>query len=179
MPKKRTSQKDSLESTVLPGRNILFFAALVLAGNAPLWVFSKGILPYREWMAWLVACLVTFSGLEMVQNGVYLLVAGERWIMTPECTALTAMIVFVAFVIVYPSSIRAKGIAMLAGLPFLFLANIARLFTLAWATEWSSRYAHWAHDYVWQVSFLMLIALMWLVWIEIVVKREEKTTISA
>jgi exosortase/archaeosortase family protein len=62
---------------------------------------------------------------------------------------------------------------------FNLLANIARLFTLAWATEWSSGYAHWAHDYVWQVAFLMLIAVMWLVWIEIVVKREEKTTISA
>ncbi len=174
-----TSQKDSLEPVFLPVRNILLFAVLVLIGNAPLWIFSKAILPYREWMAWLVACLVTFSGLEMLQHGVYLTVAGERWIMTPECTALTAMIVFVAFVIAYPSSIRSKGIALLTGLPFLLLANITRLFTLAWATEWSIRYAHWVHDYVWQVAFLMLIAVMWLLWIEIVVKREEKTTVSA
>ncbi len=99
--------------------------------------------------------------------------------MTPECTALSAMIVFVAFVIVYPSSIKSKGIAVLAGTPFIIIANTLRLFILAWATELFTKYAHFAHDYVWQVAFLIPIAVMWLGWIGMVVKRESKAAVSA
>ena len=65
--------------------------------------------------------------------------------------------------------------------PFIIIANTLRLFTLAWATELFAKYAHLAHDYVWQVAFLILIAVMWLVWIELVVKRddESKAAVSA
>ena len=177
--KKEKVKKEQSKPVVLPTRNILFFAVLVLLGNAPLLIFSKTILPYSEWMAWLVAGLISLSGLEIVQNGVFLTIAGERWVMTPGCTAITAMVVFVAFVLTYPSSVKGKAIALLVGLPFLLLANITRLFTLAWAVEWSTRYAYWAHDYIWQVVFLMLIALMWQLWIEMVVKREGKTALPA
>lgn len=98
--------------------------------------------------------------------------------MTPECTALSAMIVFVAFVLAYPSLVKSKGIAILAGIPFLILANTLRLFSLAWATELFPKYAELVHDYVWQVAFLILIAVMWLLWIEIVVRHENKTAVS-
>lgn len=183
MRKKQPAKKEKVKQeqpkpVVLPTRNILLFAVLVLLGNVSLLICSKIIMLYREWMAWFVAGLISFSGLEVVQNGVFLTIAGERWVMTPGCTAITAMIVFVAFVLTYPSSVKAKTVALLAGLPFLLLANFTRLFTLAWAVEWSARYAHWAHDYLWQVAFLMLIAVMWLLWIETVVKREEKTALS-
>ena len=179
MRKKPPAKKNRPIQAALPVRNIFFFAVLVLVGNAPLWVFSDAIMPFRQFMAWLVAGLIHLSGLDVVQNGAYITLKNEQWVMSPECTALTAMIVFAAFVIAYPSSIKSKTIAVLAGIPFIVFANIVRLFTLAWVTELFAGYAHWVHDYVWQVAFLMLIALMWLVWIERVVKRENQTAVSA
>ena len=158
--------------------NFLLFAILVLIGNTPLWFFPQTIVPFQKFMVKVVGGLISASGLEVMQKGVYIILKNDQWIMTPECTALSAMIVFVAFVIVYPSSLRAKVIAVVAGIPFIIIANILRLFTLAWATELFSKYAHFAHDYVWQVAFLILIAVMWLVWIEMVVKRESKTAVS-
>ena len=156
----------------------VLFAVLVLIGNAPLWFFPNTIIPFQKFMVKIVGGLINASGLQAVQNGVYIILKNGLWVMTPECTALSAMIVFVAFVIVYPSSIKSKGIAVLAGIPFIIIANTLRLFTLAWATELFTKYAHLAHDYVWQVAFLILIAVMWLVWIEMVVKRESKTAVS-
>ena len=167
------------QSVALPVRNILLFAVLVLLGNAPLWVSADIIMVFREFMAWLVGYLINMSGLQVVQEGVYLTFANERWVMTPECTALTAMIVFSAFVLVYPARIASKGIGLGVGIPFLIFSNIVRLLTLAWATKLFPRYAHWIHDYVWQVAFLMLITVMWLIWIEMVVKREKKATVSS
>jgi len=161
-----------------PFLRLAVFVCLVLIANAFVWVSAKAIMPYREFMAWLAGLLISFSGLDVVQKGVYLIFANEQWKMSTECTALTAMIVFVAFIVVYPSSIKSKAIAILAGLPFMFFANIVRLFTLAWATELCAKYAHWIHDYVWQVTFLFLIAVMWLVWIDKVVNRENKAAVS-
>ena len=158
--------------------SFILFAVLVLIGNTPLWFFPDVIIPFQKFMVKIVGGLINASGLEVVQNGIYIILNNDQWIMTPECTALSAMIVFVAFVIVYPSSIKSKGIAVLAGIPFIIIANTLRLFTLAWATELFTKYAHLAHDYVWQVAFLILIAVMWLVWIEMVVKRESKTAVS-
>ena len=162
-----------------PILRFVLFAVLVLIGNAPLWFFPDTIIPFQKFMVKIVGGLINASGLQVVQNGVYIILKNEQWIMTPECTALSAMIVFVAFVAVYPSLIKSKGIAVLAGIPFLIITNTLRLFTLAWATELFAKYAHLAHDYIWQVAFLILIVLMWLVWIEMVVKRESKATVSA
>ena len=158
--------------------SFVLFAVLVLTGNAPLWFFPDVIIPFQKFMVKIVGGLISASGLQAIQNDVYITLKNGQWVMTPECTALSALIVFVAFVIVYPSSLKSKGIAVLAGIPFLIIANTIRLFTLAWATELFAKYAHLAHDYIWQVVFLILIAVMWLIWIEMVVKRESKTVLS-
>lgn len=130
-------------------------------------------------MVKVVGGLINASGLQVIHDGVDITLKNAQWTMTPECTALSAMIVFAAFVLAYPSSLKSKGIAVLVGIPFVIIANSLRLFSLAWATELFAKYAHFAHDYVWQVAFLILIAVMWLVWIEMVVNRENKVTVSS
>ena len=180
MPKKTATKRSGGNSR--PRFSILsfiLFAILVLLGNTPLWFFPDTIIPFQKFMAKIVGSLISASGLQVVQTGVSITLENDQWIMTPECTALSAMIVFVAFVLVYPSSLKSKGIAVLTGIPFLIIANTLRLFSLAWATELFAKYAHLAHDYVWQVAFLILIAVMWLVWIEMVVKHESKAAVSA
>ena len=101
--------------------SFILFAVLVLIGNTPLWFFPDTIVPFQKFMVKVVGGLINTSGLEVVQNGVYIILKNDQWIMTPECTALSAMIVFVAFVIVYPASFRSKGIAVVAGIPFIII----------------------------------------------------------
>ena len=180
MPKKTTVKKNGgVDRPRFSIISFILFAILVLLGNTPFWFFPDTIIPFQKFMVKIVGGLISASGLEVVQNGVHIILKNDQWIMTPECTALSAMIVFVAFVMVYPSSLKSKGIAVLAGIPFIIMANTLRLLTLAWATELFAKYAHLAHDYVWQVAFLILIAVMWLIWIEMVVKNESKATVSS
>jgi len=156
----------------------IIFALLVLLGNAPFWFFPEPTIPFQKFMVTIVGGLIEASGLQAIQNGIHISLKSGEWIMTAECTALSALNVFVAFVLVYPSTLKAKGIAILAGIPFLILANTLRLFSLAWITELFPKYAELAHDYVWQVAFLILIAVMWLLWIEMVVRHESKAAVS-
>lgn len=180
MPKERDSTKSGgVRGPRFSILRFILFAVLVLIGNAPLWFYPKTIIPFQKFMAGIVTWLIDTSGLQVAQNGIHIILKNDQWIMTPECTALSAMIVFVAFVLVYPSSWKSKGIAVMTGIPFLIIANTLRLFSLAWATELFAKYAHLAHDYVWQVAFLILIAVMWLVWIEMVVNRESKAAVSS
>ena len=44
---------------------------------------------------------------------------------------------------------------------------------------WKNHGAEIVHDYVWQVAFLFILCLMWLFWIDMVVKREKVPTVSA
>jgi exosortase/archaeosortase family protein len=174
---KSCRQPDRGWNISLPLPGILLFIVLVLVGNAPLWVFSNALIPYRAFLAGLVTVIIKMTGLYAVHKGVFIELAHEQWVMTPECTATGAIIVFAAFVAVYPASLRAKLIGLLAGIPFLFCANIVRLVTLAWLTDCCAPFAHWFHDYVWQVAFLALIAAMWVAWIEWIVKREKMADI--
>lgn len=178
MAKKTPTKKSEDKRPRFSILRLVLFAGLVLLGNVPLWFFPAAIIPFQKFMVNVVGGLINASGLQAIQDGVYITLKNDQWIMSPECTALSAMIVFIAFVIVYPASLKAKGIAVLAGIPFLIIANTLRLFSLAWATEVFSAYAHFVHDYVWQVAFLILVAVMWLVWIEIVVRHENKAAVS-
>jgi exosortase/archaeosortase family protein len=157
---------------------MLLFGFLVLIGNAPFWFFTEPTVPFQKFMVTMVGGLLQASGLQVVYSDLYITLKTGEWVMTAECTALSAMIVFAAFVLTYPSALKSKGIAIMAGIPFLIFANTLRLFSLAWATEFFPKYAEFVHDYVWQVAFLILIAVMWVFWIEMVVRHENKTAIS-
>lgn len=160
-----------------PFVRMLLFGFLVLIGNAPFWFFSEPTIPFQRFMVTIVGGLIQASGLQVAYNDLYITLKSGEWVMTAECTALSAMIVFVAFVLAYPSALKSKGIAIVAGIPFLILANTLRLFSLAWATEMFPKYAEFVHDYVWQVAFLIVIAVMWLLWIEMVVRHENKAAV--
>jgi exosortase/archaeosortase family protein len=156
----------------------ILFPAVVLTFHIPFWIFPYSLMPFQKFMVKLVAWLIDSTGLQVARDGIYIHLENQQWIMTPECTAITAIIVFVSFVLLYPASLKAKSIGILTGVPFLVGMNILRLVTLAWVTQLFVEYAPLFHDYVWQVVFLILMAIMWLIWIDLVVKRESEATVS-
>lgn len=158
----------------------LVFFTLVLVFHLLQWTVVPR--PYLDELqlltAKVTAAVIVASGIPLTLQGTHLYLLGVHWEVILECTALSAFIVFASFVLAYPSRLMSKSLGVLIGVPTLFAANILRLFILAWATKWSPKYAPLVHDYVWQVAFLLLLVLMWLVWIELVVKREKKVDIS-
>lgn len=155
------------------------FIALVLALHLIQWFWMsyRQLELFQVLTAKVSSFLISASGLSLVLDETSIVFKNARWEVTPECTAISAMIVFGSFILAYPASVKSKIIAVLTGIPFLFAANIIRLFLLAWATEFDARLAEYVHDYVWQVAFLFLVAAMWLAWLSLVVKHEERNQI--
>ena len=88
------------------------------------------------------------------------------------------MIIFASFVLAYPTSMRARGIALAAGIPFIFGANVVRLLIMAWIDNLKPEYSAYFHDYLWQVVFIMMVVFLWIVWIDKMVHREAKAAVS-
>ncbi|PLX86014.1 MAG: hypothetical protein C0617_02420 [Desulfuromonas sp.] len=161
------------------GRVCTVFALLVFGLNLAHWqLMTPGyLLPLQEATARITAALVSASGIPLTLTGIEIIMPEAHWKIVAECTAYSAAFVYLSFVFAYPAKVRSKAIGMAVGIPFLFAANIVRLVGLAWVVRLIPRHEALVHDYVWQVAFLFLLILMWLAWIEMVVKREDKCVV--
>lgn len=126
-----------------------------------------------------MAGLIKLSGLRVVQESNTIYLTNSTWLVTTECTAIFIMLIFSSFIFVYPASGKQKGIALLAGIPFIFGVNVLRLYCMAWIDYLKPQYSELFHNYMWQVVFIMMVVFMWLVWIDKVVNRETKISVSA
>ena len=92
----------------------------------------------------------------------------------PECSGVEAMAIFCGAVIAFPATIRKKLLAVGVGVPALYVVNILRLACLAYIGAFKSREVfEFAHVYVWQTVFIIFVVILWLIWIEKVVKKRE------
>lgn len=155
------------------------FCLLVLLLDLLVWYLGR-----KEYLAFLdiftshvITALIHLSGLKatMESNTIYL--TNSVWLVATECTAIFIMLIYTAFILVYPASIKSKGIALLSGIPFIFGANILRLYCMAWIDYLKPQYSEYFHQYIWQVVFIVMVIFMWLIWIDKVVNRETKISL--
>jgi len=148
----------------------LIFISLIIANN--------GYLSFFEiFNARVATILINLSGIEARSESNIIYVTNSVWKIDTECTALTIMIIFTSFVMVYPAALKPKGMAIFTGLPFIFGANMIRLLVMAWIDKLKPAYSNYFHDYLWQVAFIIMVVFMWILWIEKVVNRERKAAI--
>jgi len=181
MAKKKTTSHPVADISGFPlVRTALLFCLLVLSFHLAQWVLvpESAIKSFEELTASAVAELIAIAGIPCILDGTRISLPTSQWEIVLECTALTAMVVFVSFIVAFPASLRSKACAIGAGVPLLFVANILRLVTLAWFTLKVPKLTGCLHDYVWNVVFLFLVVLMWLAWLSLVVKRERAHQVS-
>ena len=159
-------------------RIALVFAALVVVFE----VIAEKVIDWSA-LQLATASLTTFilqsTGLQVVTDGIHMTLPNAQWEIIAECTAIRSQLVFLAFILAFPASLKAKVLAVGAGLPFLFVANILRLVGLGWLTALNPTLANYFHDFVWQMGFLFLVIGMWLVWIEWVVNGQKRSAVPA
>jgi exosortase/archaeosortase family protein len=117
-------------------------------------------------------------GIPVVREDIVLRLTNAVWVVNTECTAVMIMIVFTSFIVVYPASVKAKGIGLLLGVPVIFTANIMRLLLMAIIDRYKPSFSTFFHDYLWQVVFIIMVVFLWMLWMDKVVKREAKPVIS-
>jgi archaeosortase B (VPXXXP-CTERM-specific) len=164
-----------------PVLRILFFLLLSVALNL---IFRiPGPLLKQAWYlvvattrasAWLMSAL----GLEPSVSANSIALTNQTLLINLECTAIYLMILFGAFVLVYPAKWPRRAIGLLLGIPAIFGANVLRLLLVAYVVEFKPKYFEFFHDYTWQVAFIVFVVVLWLMWIEKVVGYERKASVS-
>ncbi len=176
-----TSQPGAGNSSGFPlFRVALVFCTLVLGFHVLEWTYAlfRPITIFQDVTAYTVAQLVSIIGINCTLNGSQITMPHTVWNVVLECTALTAVVVFISFIIAFPATWRSRAIGICTGVPFILAANILRLVTLAWLTQKIPKSSEFIHDYIWQVVFLFMVVLMWIAWLSLVVNREKHIQVS-
>ena len=92
-----------------------------------------------------------------------------------ECTGLMEMLIFLAALLSYPASWKAKGIGFLLGIPTLYLFNIIRIIFLTIVGAHANSLFKFMHLYFWQATLILMITGVWVSWILLVVNRDKKS----
>ncbi|NUM54547.1 MAG: archaeosortase/exosortase family protein [Candidatus Hydrogenedentes bacterium] len=93
--------------------------------------------------------------------------------LVPDCGALPSMSIFLAALIAFPAPLRKRILGLIAGVPILYGINLARLVCLAViGAYWSDDPGvfEFAHQYVWQSIYVLIVVGVWLLWVELIVR---------
>lgn len=101
---------------------------------------------------------------------------------TYGCTGVSAVALFVAAIVAYPSTAghpisgRQRAAASLVGVVLLMVLNYLRLGLLAWIGVVAPRHFHAAHVYWLQGFTILAVGVGWLAWVRLVVERDRANT---
>jgi exosortase/archaeosortase family protein len=84
------------------------------------------------------------------------------------------MSIFLAAVLAFPTLWWKRGVGAAGGLSILYFINILRLATLGYvgAVDLSPgrKWFSFIHEYVWQGVFIVFVVVVWMLWVEFVVR---------
>jgi len=92
--------------------------------------------------------------------------------LVPDCGALPSMSIYLAALLAFPATWRQRLVGVLIGAPLLYAVNIARLVCLAFIGAYAENtdVFEFAHQYVWQAVYILIVVGVWLLWVELIVR---------
>ena len=90
-----------------------------------------------------------------------------------ECSGVYVAILFSAGVLAFPAAWRARLTGLFFGILAIFAINVLRLVTLGAIIARKRDLLPLFHEYLWQVLFILVVAGLYLLWIERMVPREQ------
>ncbi len=144
-----------------------FFAGL-LASSIGFWWFSlhQQLGPVQELLAAWGGAVGRLGGGTMTVVGDQIIVGPLILHVNYECTGIFVLLLYVSFVLAYPTTWRARAVGLSIGLPGLLTINVLRLGTLARIVELYPGSFFYFHEYVWQGIFLVVVLIGALAWAE-------------
>lgn len=93
-----------------------------------------------------------------------------------SCGAIEVMAIYFSAVIAFPTLWRKRVIGLAAGLPLMYLLNVFRVTVLAMIGAWDrgGEIFNFVHHYLWQALYIVFVVVVWMSWIEFVVRGKEK-----
>lgn len=90
-----------------------------------------------------------------------------------ECTGLYTTIIYFSIIGAYPARIGEKLTGLLIGVPSIHLLNLVRMVFISLVLYHRKDLFHFFHGYLWQVSFVIFMLLLVILWMGKIVKREQ------
>ena len=88
-----------------------------------------------------------------------------------ECVGVYEVVIFCACVLAYPASLRAKLIGLPLGTVAILIFNLVRIIGLLIVGRHQPALFDFFHLYFWQGTLVLLVAAVWLAWLQLIVRR--------
>jgi archaeosortase B (VPXXXP-CTERM-specific) len=170
-----TSFKQKLTDKITNNKNVLKFAGLYIfyIGIFTLLyiIFKDDLEFFRNITADGLSAILGIFG---IQNSVFGSVIHLETIslkVIDECTGIYELLVYSGCVLAYSTTLDKKMYGIAFGVPAILSINMVRLVCLAFVGVWYPAIFDYVHYYLWQVTLILIIVLVTLLWIEKVVKR--------
>lgn len=154
-----------------------FLVSLAVCGGAYAWVTAE----YHEYMNWMMTGTAGITSIisravatDVYWEGKIVAVDGFSVEIIDECTGLLEMVIYLAAIIAFSTTLKKKGIGLLIGIPVIYLFNLMRIVVLLLVGSRSQSLFEFMHLYFWQVTLIVMIASVWIGWLYLVVYREKK-----
>ncbi|MBI1317394.1 MAG: exosortase H [Candidatus Hydrogenedens sp.] len=96
-----------------------------------------------------------------------------HFIVVSECGAIEVMAIFFAAVVAFPTRWWKRLLGILVGVPVMYLVNILRLTCLAVIGAYNPEMFRFAHEYLWQAVYIIFVVVVWMLWVEYVVRDRD------
>jgi archaeosortase B (VPXXXP-CTERM-specific) len=172
---KADATKDDLLKLVNRNKEVIQFIALFITFcivfYLPYYYFMDRFAFLGNITAAILGFLLRIFGMDIVVSGNDVTIAGHITLnIVDECTAMFGSIVYISCVLAYPADAKKKAIGIVLGIPCLYLINMVRLVILAFVVVLNPGIFEFVHTYLWQTIFIVFVIVIWLVWVDKVVK---------
>ena len=135
-------------------------------------IFQEKFIFLSSLTASILSALLGLLGVShTIDETVLYLVGGISLKVIDECTGIYELFVYAGCVMAYPTSSNKKLAGIAFGIPAMFGINMVRLVSLAFVGLWFPSVFGYVHYYLWQVTLILLVVFVMLVWIEKIVKK--------
>jgi len=168
--------KDDLIDYINQNKDVIRFIALFITFCTVFYLFYYQFMDRFAFLeditAYLLGFLLRIFGMDVVVDGNTVTIVGHITLkIIDECTAMFGSIVYLSCVLAYPADVKTKAIGIVLGIPCLYAINMVRLVILAFVGVFSNPETfEFVHTYLWQTIFIVFVILIWLVWVDKVVK---------
>ena len=146
-------------------RAALISASIIVAsGTAVGAVHLPGIEIISSAIAYSAAFVLGILSVPVSLDGAVINAGGFLAVIADECTAIEVILVFSAGVLVSPVALKARGWALLLGIPSLCALNLVRVVSLLLAGIAFPQHFDTLHQDLWQPAMAVAALLMWLLW---------------
>lgn len=152
-------------------RMLAYFSVLVVA--TMLLMPSDLRLSIQEVTAAVSAGLIRGVGVTVSREGTSLMLPGITLIIDWACTAITILSLYVALILAYRATARLKAIGVGVGAMVILIANQLRILATALAAQYWLAALHVLHDYLFQISMVVVAVALWMWWLGLVARSEE------